>query len=102
MDAPPCASRDTSIHQGRLTLVAIFPLPKALGTTQNQMDNVHKSLRVFVVDDEPTIAWTSAEILRKVGVDASAFTNPEEALRTAPIDIPDLLISDVVMPQLSS
>lgn len=57
--------------------------------------------RVFVVDDEPIIAETLAAILRKSGFSARFFTNPLLALASARSDPPDLLISDVVMPQLS-
>jgi DNA-binding NtrC family response regulator len=65
------------------------------------MDRTQNALRVFAVDDEPTIAWSMARILRSQGYDASAFTNPEEALHAAQSDRPDLLLSDVAMPRLS-
>jgi DNA-binding NtrC family response regulator len=58
-------------------------------------------LLVFVVDDEPIIASTVAMILESKGFDAKPFTNPIEALATAWLHAPDLLISDVVMPQMS-
>ncbi len=57
--------------------------------------------RVFVVDDEEVIAMSLATILRKLGFDAISFTDPFEALKAADRDAPDLLISDVVMPELS-
>ncbi len=56
---------------------------------------------VFVVDDEPAIAFTLAAILKLNGYDARGFKNPLEALEEITIIRPDLLISDVVMPQLS-
>ena len=58
-------------------------------------------LLVFVVDDEPIIASTVAMILESKGFDAKPFTNPIEALAAAWLHAPDLLISDVVMPQMS-
>jgi DNA-binding NtrC family response regulator len=61
----------------------------------------HRNTRVFIVDDEPIIASTLAAILRLSGYEAISFNNPLDALKRAPIDRPTLLISDVVMPQLS-
>jgi DNA-binding NtrC family response regulator len=54
-----------------------------------------------VVDDEPVIASTLAIILRQTGFDVASFTEPFEALKAARVEAPDLLISDVVMPELS-
>jgi CheY-like chemotaxis protein len=57
--------------------------------------------RLFVVDDEPTIAATLVTILRMNGYSARFFTRPIEALAAARHDAPDLLISDVNMPVLT-
>lgn len=57
--------------------------------------------RIFVVDDEPVIAETLALILKRNGYSAEAFVNPLEALDATLVNAPDLLISDVMMPQLS-
>jgi CheY-like chemotaxis protein len=66
---------------------------------------VEKGLRqamlVFVVDDERIIASTLATILKQSGFNAEAFTNPLEALEEARTRAPDLLVSDVFMPELS-
>jgi len=56
---------------------------------------------IFIVDDERVIAETLAMILKQSGYTARFFTNPLEALIAAHSDAPDLLISDVTMPQLS-
>lgn len=58
-------------------------------------------VRIFVVDDEQIIAATVATILQMCGFSATAFTNPFEALNCAASDSPDLLISDVAMPEMS-
>lgn len=57
--------------------------------------------RVFVVDDEHVIAATLTAILLAKGFLATSFTNPLEVLKRAETEAPDLLISDVVMPELS-
>jgi DNA-binding NtrC family response regulator len=56
---------------------------------------------VFIVDHEPAIALTISIILQKEGFDTIPFTEPLEALQVIRGEVPDLLISDVVMPQLS-
>jgi len=60
-----------------------------------------KARRVFIVDDEIVIASTLGMILRQKGFDALAFTDPLEALKAARMSAPDLLISDVIMPEIS-
>ena len=57
--------------------------------------------RVFVVDDEHVIASTLATILRLNGYSATSFTSPLEVLAAARLNAPDLLISDVAMPDIS-
>lgn len=56
---------------------------------------------VFVVDDEHVIAETLTTILQKSGFAAKSFTDPREALSAALGAAPDLLLSDVMMPELS-
>ena len=60
-----------------------------------------KRLRIFVVDDEYVIAFTLAAILKRSGLSALAFTNPHEALESARAQPPDMVISDVVMPNMT-
>lgn len=64
------------------------------------MQNREKSL-IFVVDDEEIIASTIAAILRLQGMDAVPFIHSSDALQTSRATVPDLLISDVMMPELS-
>jgi CheY-like chemotaxis protein len=60
-----------------------------------------KRLRIFVVDNEQIIAATVAKILEMSGFSATAFTSPLQALNSAWLESPDLLISDVMMPEMS-
>jgi DNA-binding NtrC family response regulator len=57
--------------------------------------------RIFVVDDEPVIASSLAAILQMSGFSARFFTCPLEALAAARSESPDLIISDVAMPDIS-
>jgi CheY-like chemotaxis protein len=60
-----------------------------------------KRFTVFVVDDEKVISETMTLILRQSGFSAVSFTNPLDALNEANLVSPDLLLSDVQMPELS-
>jgi DNA-binding response OmpR family regulator len=65
------------------------------------MPHLRRQPRIFVVDDEHLIASTTAMILSHYGFDAVFFTSPLDALLAARLDAPDLLVSDIVMPQIS-
>jgi FixJ family two-component response regulator len=56
---------------------------------------------VYVVDDEPIIAFTLAEILKTNGLDAQHFIWAHEALDAAQQQAPALLLSDVCMPTMN-
>src|SRR3984885_12080405 len=58
-------------------------------------------MNIFVVDDERVIAETLATILRISGFVATSFTSPLDALNWTQTIVPDLLITDVVMPEMS-
>lgn len=57
--------------------------------------------RVLVVDDERVIADTLAIILNQSGFDASAVYTGMAAVERAKEDKPDLIISDVIMPDMN-
>lgn len=56
---------------------------------------------VLVVDDESAIADTLTEILSRNGYAAAAAYDANEALETALLTPPELLITDVVLPGMS-
>jgi CheY-like chemotaxis protein len=57
--------------------------------------------RVLVVDDEQVIADTLAKILDLNGYDASAVYTGTAAVESARALQPDLVISDVIMPDMN-
>jgi CheY-like chemotaxis protein len=60
-----------------------------------------RRLRVLVVDDEPTITETLVEILNGEGFDAVSASTGDAALSSAQAFVPDVIISDVVMPGMN-
>lgn len=65
------------------------------------MNGNDKVFRIFIVDDEDTIAITTATILRNAGFEAVPFSDPCVLLGFCIESPPDLVISDVVMPQMN-
>ncbi len=57
--------------------------------------------RILVVDDEKCIAETLALILRSSGYEAAPLNDGQSALQECARSIPDLVISDVMMPLLN-
>jgi CheY-like chemotaxis protein len=57
-------------------------------------------LRIFVVDDVPMIAHTLSAVLCDHGYSATPYTDPLRALRDVRKFAPNVLISDVQMPDL--
>ncbi|HTB98544.1 MAG TPA: response regulator [Terracidiphilus sp.] len=56
---------------------------------------------ILVVDDESSIADTLAEILNRSGYAARAAYDAESALETAMLAPPEMIISDVVLPDMN-
>jgi DNA-binding response OmpR family regulator len=62
---------------------------------------VAERLMVMVVDDEPLVADTLAMILTQAGYYAVRAYDGRTALEIASLRAPDLLISDVAMPEMN-
>jgi DNA-binding response OmpR family regulator len=65
------------------------------------MFDVSAPRRIFVVDDERSVAMTLVRILRHGGYDATPFTDSREALLAARARAPQLLLVEANMPSLS-
>lgn len=73
-----------------------------VASSLNEMGSaVRRPTRVLVVDDEWLIAGTVAAILRREGYAAFSYVDPLEALKASELLAPDVLISDIAMPELS-
>jgi CheY-like chemotaxis protein len=65
------------------------------------MTSTKPKRRVLVVDDEQVIADTLSIILNKAGFDASPVYTGTAAVESARNIQPDLIISDVIMPDMN-
>ena len=60
-----------------------------------------KGKRVFIVDDMPLIASTLGTIFERAGFSSAAYEDPLELLKACEQDVPDAVVSDVMMPQMT-
>jgi CheY-like chemotaxis protein len=58
-------------------------------------------MKVIVVDDEPVIADTLVDILNGEGCEAVAVSDGASAIKWAQMILPDVIVSDVMMPGLN-
>lgn len=65
------------------------------------MSTQPKDQTIFVVDDESIIAQTVGIILRNAGYEARSFSEPGAALDAASGQWPDLLVTDMSMPEMN-
>ncbi len=65
------------------------------------MNEPQRKPKVLVVDDERVIADTLAIILNQHGFEATAVYTGSGAVERARADSPDLIISDVIMPDIN-
>src|SRR3990167_6872370 len=56
---------------------------------------------IFVIDDEPNIRATIKEALEEEGYQVSCYENPLRGLEDASRKNPDLIVTDLLMPELS-
>ncbi len=60
--------------------------------------NEHYPCRILLVDDDEKLCMLARRMLEKNGYEVVAAGNGEEALRLAESNVPDLIISDLMMP----
>src|SRR5215208_2422308 len=71
------------------------------GSLRGEMTEPNAKRRVIVADDEHVIADTLAYILNKAGFEATPVYTGLEAVKLAQDIKPDLLITDVIMPDMN-
>ncbi len=69
-------------------------------TTDTDSTRLRVNPRILVVDDEVIIADTIVQILNRNGFIAEAAYSGEQAIEMARDTCPDLVLSDVLMPQV--
>lgn len=74
------------------------PLPRA--QSGDGMERDQPAPRILVVDDETLIADTIVQILNRNGFIAEAAYNGEQAIESARRHCPELVLSDVLMPEI--
>jgi signal transduction histidine kinase/CheY-like chemotaxis protein len=57
-------------------------------------------LRILLVEDEPTVRALAGRILRRAGHDVTTAASPSEALEIPVTQPPDLLVTDVLLPDM--
>lgn len=62
---------------------------------------MHQSAKILVVDDEPVIRNSIAEILRLHGYEVLTANNGIEGLEVIRQNIPEMIISDIMMPGMN-
>jgi CheY-like chemotaxis protein len=58
-------------------------------------------IKILIVDDEPAIAESLSEILQSAGYKVATATSGEQALGLAAQFLPEVLLSDVLMPRMN-
>lgn len=74
---------------------------RAYGTKRNiETDFAAKTAKILLVDDDPSLSRLFQYNLKKAGFDCMIASGPAEGLHIAKKDTPDIIISDVMMPEI--
>jgi twitching motility two-component system response regulator PilH len=57
--------------------------------------------RILIVDDSPSQLYGMQKVIEKMGHEVLTATNGEEGVQMAKEQLPDLILMDVVMPELN-
>ncbi|HEY9872423.1 MAG TPA: response regulator, partial [Candidatus Obscuribacterales bacterium] len=73
--------------------------PNDAGEPANSSENLN-GIRVLVVDDEPDMREFVAFVLEEYGAEVTVATSAPDALAVIEQTVPDLLLSDIGMPEM--
>jgi CheY-like chemotaxis protein len=96
-----------SLQSADIPVLPIFARPewnpKGPYPSANEHEAVDrgKKARIIVIDDEGVIAETVVEILKQEGYEAIAVATGNSAVELARTWMPDIVLSDVIMPGLN-
>ena len=95
------------IIKNRVELInnSIFNVDDKLKTNRNNKVHTHKKInddiiKVLVVDDDNDALFTIGEIIDSLGYEPIYASNGYECLEKLEKDIPDLILLDIMMPQM--
>lgn len=56
--------------------------------------------RIFIIDDQDFVRFTLKQVLARAGHEVMEASNGREALEKIPAENPDLVITDILMPEI--
>ena len=75
--------------------------PQVISEIKKIFRQDRQQAKVVVVDDDPMLVKMLQSRIQANGFEVSAFTNSEEAIHRLQAEDPDLLVTDIIMPNVS-
>lgn len=82
------------------TLLKRSEIFEMFANQQVPQSSFEEKTKVMLVDDDPYMIKLFKFSLEKAGYECKSFTNPKEALQAFNDFLPDLIISDIMMPEM--
>ncbi len=82
------------------TLIKRSEIFEMFANQQVNQNSLEEKTKIMLVDDDPYMIKLFKFSLEKAGYECKSFTNPKEALEAFNDFLPDLIISDIMMPEM--
>lgn len=82
------------------TLIKRSEIFEMFAHQQVNQNSLEEKTKIMLVDDDPYMIKLFKFSLEKAGYECKSFTNPKEALEAFNDFLPDLIISDIMMPEM--